>query len=244
MKMAARSAKKVIVTDRVNQMGGAMEGPGSIPLRHGLTLAELARYYNSHLLGGKVDLVVVPMSGWRRDLQRPGSSDESLQGKSLLKLLREIQPVEIVQDEDSSGAILFPKEKGLSEWELTFLKKMFKKFGFTTEDCSYWSEEKQKSFRGVRLRSHAKDVNFSLFNTLIALVRFFSNRSTFSVSYSPQFDKILGSKYVRQFLQGNIGFDELKTNIEKELSEFSKRSDECFLYYPLPQPGSVQLVKN
>ncbi|MBC7792035.1 MAG: DUF1343 domain-containing protein, partial [Anaerolineae bacterium] len=38
-----------------------------MPLRHGLTIGEMARFYND-VLGIKANLHVVPMSGWRRDM--------------------------------------------------------------------------------------------------------------------------------------------------------------------------------
>ena len=37
------------------------------PLRHGMTIAELARYFNE-ACGIGADLTVVPMEGWRRDM--------------------------------------------------------------------------------------------------------------------------------------------------------------------------------
>lgn len=78
---ACRDANKpVVVLDRPNPLGGSIfEGPllepqfrsfvggASIPLRHGLTLAELALLLNAEeRIGAKVE--VVPMDGWRRDM--------------------------------------------------------------------------------------------------------------------------------------------------------------------------------
>ncbi len=69
----------VIVCDRPNPIGGrAVEGetlaPGfesfvgqyRIPMRHGMTVGELARLFNDHF-GIGADLEVVTMDGWRRD---------------------------------------------------------------------------------------------------------------------------------------------------------------------------------
>ncbi len=69
---------KAIVCDRPNPIGGVdVEGPMlepgyesfvgqfPIPMRHGLTIGELARLFNEHFaIGAK--LTVVPMSGWQR----------------------------------------------------------------------------------------------------------------------------------------------------------------------------------
>jgi uncharacterized protein YbbC (DUF1343 family) len=80
LKAARRHGVKVIVCDRPNPIGGvAVEGmalrPGHesfvgmypIPMRHGMTIGEIARLFNGHF-GIGADLEVVPMEGWRRDL--------------------------------------------------------------------------------------------------------------------------------------------------------------------------------
>ncbi len=69
---------KVFVLDRPNPIGGAIEGPAldegargfngyvtAMPIRHGLTLGELARLFNGELHIG-ADLTVIKMEGWRR----------------------------------------------------------------------------------------------------------------------------------------------------------------------------------
>ncbi len=80
LRAAARHGVPVIVTDRPNPIGGArMEGPMllkgfesfvgqfPIPLRHGMTIAELARFFNE-ACGIGADLTVVPMQGWQRSM--------------------------------------------------------------------------------------------------------------------------------------------------------------------------------
>jgi uncharacterized protein YbbC (DUF1343 family) len=83
MKAAARSAKKVIVLDRPNPLGGrsvegnllapelySFVGPYHLPMRHGLTLGEMARLFN-HVFALDCDLHVVPVKGWRRAMLWP-----------------------------------------------------------------------------------------------------------------------------------------------------------------------------
>jgi len=75
---AGRYGRSVIVLDRPNPIGGVtVEGPllapglesfvgiAPIPIRHGMTVAELARYFNTEYRLG-ADLEVVGMVGWRR----------------------------------------------------------------------------------------------------------------------------------------------------------------------------------
>jgi uncharacterized protein YbbC (DUF1343 family) len=78
MQAAAKAGVKVAVLDRPNPISGAavegnllkpewasFVGPYPLPMRHGFTLGELARYYNATQNLG-CDLEVIPARGWRR----------------------------------------------------------------------------------------------------------------------------------------------------------------------------------
>jgi uncharacterized protein YbbC (DUF1343 family) len=79
MKAAGRSGVAVVVLDRPNPIGGLVQGnvlqPDfvstvgqlEVPMRHGMTLGELARLARADL-GIRVELSVVPAAGWRREL--------------------------------------------------------------------------------------------------------------------------------------------------------------------------------
>jgi uncharacterized protein YbbC (DUF1343 family) len=77
---ARKHGVKVIVCDRPNPIGGtAVEGPMlipgfesfvglyPIPMRHGMTIGELARLFNEHF-GIGADLEVAALGHWRRDM--------------------------------------------------------------------------------------------------------------------------------------------------------------------------------
>lgn len=85
MKAAAMEGKPFLVLDRPNPIGGEkVEGPlldlrfqsfvglYPIPLRHGMTVGELARWIRKQDLekeyGAKADLTVIPMEGWKRGM--------------------------------------------------------------------------------------------------------------------------------------------------------------------------------
>ena len=78
LEAAARTGKPIFVLDRPNPINGAyVQGPisdkgrggftnyGQVPIRHGMTIGELARFYNSER-GINSHLTVVPMEGWQR----------------------------------------------------------------------------------------------------------------------------------------------------------------------------------
>jgi uncharacterized protein YbbC (DUF1343 family) len=80
MQACAKLRKCMVIADRPNPIGGvAVEGdlldPAyrsfvglyPIPMRHGMTVGELAAFYNKEFDIG-CDLVIVPMRGWRRSM--------------------------------------------------------------------------------------------------------------------------------------------------------------------------------
>jgi len=92
MEAAAQADLDFVVLDRPNPLGGAYTsgfvlepdhssfvGRYPIPVAHGLTIGELAHYVREQgLLPGtaSVDLSVVPVEGWRRDMQWPDTGLE------------------------------------------------------------------------------------------------------------------------------------------------------------------------
>jgi uncharacterized protein YbbC (DUF1343 family) len=80
LRAAARQGLPVIVCDRPNPIGGRqVEGPTlepgyesfvgqfRMPMRHGMTVAELARFFNEHH-GIGAELEIIPMEGWSREM--------------------------------------------------------------------------------------------------------------------------------------------------------------------------------
>ena len=83
LETAAKAGVKVMVLDRPNPIGGtevegnllqpdcaSFVGMFPIPMRHGLTIGELARFMADHL-EKPPELEVVPLSGWSRDSYFP-----------------------------------------------------------------------------------------------------------------------------------------------------------------------------
>ncbi len=80
LRAAAKGGKKVLVLDRPNPLGGeivegnllkpelySFVGPYSFPMRHGLTMGEMARVFD-HVYKLGCDLEIIPMYGWRREM--------------------------------------------------------------------------------------------------------------------------------------------------------------------------------
>jgi uncharacterized protein YbbC (DUF1343 family) len=80
LRAASREGKKVVILDRPNPLGGELVegnllrpelysfvGSYALPMRHALTMGEMAGIFN-HVFNLGCDLHVVPMKGWRRDM--------------------------------------------------------------------------------------------------------------------------------------------------------------------------------
>jgi uncharacterized protein YbbC (DUF1343 family) len=79
MEAAARYKKKIVVLDRPNPINAeqvegnilkeslrSFVGFASLPMRHGMTMAELARFFNTERKIG-ADLEIIPMQGYKRE---------------------------------------------------------------------------------------------------------------------------------------------------------------------------------
>jgi uncharacterized protein YbbC (DUF1343 family) len=80
MEAAKTYGKKIVILDRPNPVGGiktegnvlneefkSFVGRYPIPMRHGLTMGELARMFNDHF-GIGCDLDIIPLTGWDRGM--------------------------------------------------------------------------------------------------------------------------------------------------------------------------------
>ena len=80
MRAASRFGKKVVVLDRPNPLGGdilegnclqpelfSFVGPAALPMRHGLTMGEMAHLFN-RVFELKCDLKILAMVGWNRHM--------------------------------------------------------------------------------------------------------------------------------------------------------------------------------
>ncbi len=80
LRAAAKYGKKVVVLDRPNPLGGRLVegnllrsglysfvGPYRLPMRHGLTMGEMAQLFN-HVFELNCELEIIPMLGWRRKM--------------------------------------------------------------------------------------------------------------------------------------------------------------------------------
>lgn len=252
---AATHQKTFVVFDRPNVLGSCMEGPlveeelksaisyAPIPVRHGMTVGELASYYNNYCVKKKTNLVVAPMANYNRYQNVEGilftrlspniNSVNACYGYSFLGLLAEVRPFDVALGTDKAfqcialpDSIKFPQKKWYE------LHALLKEHGVDTKFHRYFSARKKQYCSGLWLKIN--DMNsVSSFKSLLVVLNFFK-RSGLSLEFSQAFDKAVGTKKVREYLEGRISKYELELAVNGYLHDFFNKALLVFKYRPHP----------
>ncbi len=255
LQWAAQEGKRVVVFDRPNPLGKAMEGPlvdptlisfisiASIPLRHGMTVGELAEYFNNHVLEKKAKLVVIPMKEYDRsyglaDLHAPLSpniaSKASCHGYCFLGLLGEVKPFDVaVGTSDAFQVISLPESLAIAQSAWQELALQLKTYGINCTPYKFYCERKKENHSGLKLSMpNINQVN--AFNAFLATVATMKKAGA-PIDFKPIFDKAAGSKQVRLFLMGIMSYQEMIKDINNDLQAFFQRAQSVFKYLPHPE---------
>ncbi|HSC25118.1 MAG TPA: DUF1343 domain-containing protein [Candidatus Babeliales bacterium] len=255
MKIAAEYNKPFVVLDRPNPLGGIMEGPlvdpnlisfisiAPIPLRHGMTIGELAWYFNKHVLEKRVSLHVVKMKGYDRSQGFIGNlihqlspnlqSLQSCYGYSFLGLLGEIEPFNVgVGTSMAFRCITLPESMHVSDEVWNRLQTILNSFNIKSYHYHYINKKNKKTNKGLRLEF--SDINnVHAFELFIVILQFFKNEKI-SFSFSRSFDKAIGTTSVQKLLDGTLSEKLFFNHIHKDLQRFYKHAQDSFLYQPWP----------
>jgi hypothetical protein len=253
LEFAAANHKKVIILDRPNPLGGVMEGPlvdpnlrsfisiAPVPIRHGMTMGELALYFNKTLLKEPADLHVVAMNNYHRqgsDIVLPLSpnlrSMQSVHGYSFLGMLGEIDPFHTaVGTPLSCRCIMLPKKYEIPQKKWIALSIGLKKFGINSTAYTYYNEPKRQEYTGLlTVVPHIEQA--SSLNALLYIVDFFKKEGV-AFNFRINHDKAFGSPALRNYLQGAITRTELLATINQQTQQFHESIKPFLLYEPTPK---------
>ncbi len=241
----------VVILDRPNILGNKIEGSllnpsdvhAQVPLRYGMTVAELAHYYNMHALNERVNLHIVPMYNYNRsDLMKDVDdifipkidSIDAAWGYSLCGMLAQVSPFDVGLDTDAPYCcIALPRSVELPEQKWYQLKILLRNIGIESSICRYYSKQKKEACRGLRL--HIKNMHeVDSFKALLATLEFFK-RSGVILHFSDSFDQFTGNSLVRRYVQGKVSKHVLADSINQGLEDFYRKAFGAFMYHPLPQ---------
>jgi len=261
LRMAQKHGKDFVVFDRPNPLGVVMEGPlvedplrsfisvAAIPLRHGMTVGELARYFNKYELKEPARLQVVSMDQYDRftpvstTLSAPLSPGlrtmQSCYGYSFLGLLGEIAPFGIGLHTDARyQCIALPKRLGIDRKIWVSLQGELKKHGIDTTLYEYVNPKTNVCFSGLRLA--IKNINkVHAFAGLYTVLHFFNKRGV-SLSFSRDFDLAVGTAEMRKVFHGKSSYAMLAGQVNTQLVQFLEKARMSFLYAPFPTPQFIK----
>lgn len=242
----------IVILDRPNVLGNKIEGSllsspalhACVPLRYGMTLGELAYFYNTQVLEKAANLHVVPMQNYHRTVAKNDSEVASFLprvsnvdaawGFSVCGMLTQVSPFDVgVDTAYAYQCIALPKSAGLSEQRWYQLQIMLRHVGVESSLCSYYSKQKQESCRGLRL--HIQDMHMvDSFNVLLKTLEFFKH-SGVVLGFSDAFDQAVGTPMVREYVQGKVAKHLLAQTVNEGLEDFYRKAFGSFMYHPLPQ---------
>jgi uncharacterized protein YbbC (DUF1343 family) len=255
LKAAAEYNKKIVILDRPNPLGAVMEGPlvepklqsfvsiASIPLRHGMTIGELAQYFNKYILEKPASLTVIPMHDYQRTttqkcvVQSPLSPNirflQACYGYSFLGLLGEIEPFDIGVDTPVAFQCLgLPKDRVAGSLWFA-LQTLLRSKGVHSSLYMYERPLKKQSYVGLRL--YVADINkMSSMEVLLTIIDFFK-KNKISFNPSPLFNKAAGTRKLKSYLKGKASYTTIKQLVNEQLVHFFEAARESFLYEPLPR---------
>jgi uncharacterized protein YbbC (DUF1343 family) len=263
MEEARRYGKKVVVLDRPNPIGGELVegnclqpewssfvGRYPIPMRHGLTIGELARLFND-AYGIGCDLEVIPMQGWRREMlfadtglpwvapspNMPTAVTAMIypgqviwEGTNISEGRGTTQPFELF------GAPFIDTDQILEALGGSQIPGGFLRAIEFEPTAQKWRDQRCHGFQlHVTNPHHFKPYRTSL-ELLQAFIRHHGDAFDWkSPPYEYEYEKtpidlILGSQSVRKDLAAMVSIDTLETSWMDELDRFDTLRHEYYLY--------------
>ncbi len=257
LEAAAEFDKVAVILDRPSLLGGVIEGPlvdpdvksvisyAPIPLRYGMTIGELALYFNQKLMQKPARVHVVSMKNYTRHghsvhglltyLSPNIATIPACYGYSFLGLLGEVNPFEIgVGTDKAFQCILLPDSFNFPTTKWHELQAILKLQGIESSFYEAMSTWKKVSCSGLRIS--ITDINkFSSFNTFMRVLEFFKQNNV-ALSFKSGFDKAIGTSKVRACFDGTVSYKDFYAQVNRDLDQFfsTALALKCFLYLPYP----------
>lgn len=254
LKASAAYKKELIVLDRPNPLGVVMEGPlvdkelysfisiAPIPVRHGMTVGELARFFNQHMLTNPATLHVVPMRNYTRNqgilaadhfaLSPNITNRAACYGYSFLGLLGEVRPFHTCIGTDKTlQCIMLPSDM-VSDKVWRDMQQLLRSHNIASVPYAYTHGQTKKSYKGLHM-SIADINNVSSWNVLLAVLQHVKKAGV-QLIFSPAFDRAVGTRNVQACLMGHVSVHELQQSISKQLEQFYTQVRPLLMYVPHP----------
>ncbi|MUK88962.1 DUF1343 domain-containing protein [Ornithinibacillus sp. L9] len=260
MEAAQENGIEFIVLDRPNPLGGAkVEGPvldpdyasfvGNypIPLRHGMTVGELAKLFNEEF-GVGADLTVVEMNGWKRNMYYddtplefvmpspnmptldtamvyPGAA--LIEGTNLSEGRGTTKPFELigapfVNSTEFAAAMNDLNLPGVSFRAASFTPSFSKHSGTLSHGVQLHVTHKQ-SFHPVETGLHIVKTLHDMYPEDFA----FRAENSSGISF---FDNLIGNGWIREAIENGESVESMKEQWEGDLEDFKEVRENYLVY--------------
>jgi len=256
MQACAEHDLEFIILDRPNPINGKdIEGPileypefcsfvglYPIPVRHGMTIGELAQLFNKRFFTKKAHLTVIPLQGWKRDLWfdqttlpwiAPSPNMPALQtatvypgqifleGTNISEGRGTTKPFELSGAPWIEGNLL---AKNLSQLHLPGVEFRGKQF---TPACSKYKGE---LCGGIQIHVWDRDL-FKPFESTLHIISTIRNMYPHSFRFhAGYFDKIMGTAGIRRAIKKGKKIKEIIEGYKSQLGKFAKLREAYLLY--------------
>jgi len=256
MQTCAEAGIDFIVLDRPNPINGViLEGPileypeyssfvglYPIPVRHGMTVGELAKLFNDKFLETRVNLTVIPMQGWKREMwydetflpwvipspNMPALDTATvypgqvfLEGTNISEGRGTTKPFEVFGAPWIDGYELARRLNGLNLGGVKSREAWF---------TPTFSKFKGELCGGAQIHVVDREVYRSFKTSLHIIKTVMSMYPNHFKFYKEYFDKIMGTSKVREALEKDMDVVEIKENYKEELNNFSELRKSYLLY--------------
>lgn len=254
----------IIILDRPNPIGGNyVDGPvldikfksfvgiAPIPIAHGMTVGELAKYFIGEKLISSwknVNLKVIQCKNWHREIPQefyskwnsPSPNINSFETALVYPGICLLEGTNVSEGRGTMFPFLQFGTPFIKSEELINRLKLLKVDGaelqaitFTPENIEAMASNpkyKDKICNGVRLKITDTDkfesVKFGV-KLLYVLVKLYGSDFKFN---SASFDRLAGNNILRKQLEAKITPDKIFASWQKELSRFKKKRNQYLLY--------------
>ena len=256
MQTCAEVGIDFIVLDRPNPINGLdMEGPileypeyssfvglYPIPIRHGMTVGELAELFNDRFFEKKVNLTVIPMENWKREMWYdetalpwviPSPNMPTLSTATVYPGQVFIEGTEMSEGRGTTKPFELFGAPWIDGYELT--KKLnelnlpgvaFREAWFTP----IFSKHRGKLCGGSQIYVIDRD-EYKPFETTLYIIETTMNMYPDEFEfYEKHFDRLAGNSWVREGLQNNIPVKSIVDRYSNDLETFSSIREPYLIY--------------
>ena len=202
----------------------------------------MGQLFNQKMLNTPAHLSVVKLEDFSRrhtvqtlvrGLSPNLPSVKAVQGYSFLGLLGEVRPFNVgLGSKKPFQLIALPTNIGITHRDWTVLQRALQKHQIKTRPYTYVHQKKRIPFSGLHVQF--EDIHVAAaFKAFVAVLDWAKERNV-PLSFSPLFDKAIGTRAVRQWVAGEVKKETLMQQVQTDLETFLQQNADVLLYDVAP----------